>query len=47
MDGGLVKTLGLRMKYSTGEAVIMADRKKSKIIGVVHADVQFIDQSKV
>ena len=44
MDSKLVKTLGLRMKFSSGEAVIMADKKRSKIIGVAHADVQFINQ---
>ena len=47
MDSGLVKTLGLIMKYSPGEAVIMADKKRSKIIGVLHADVQFMDQNRV
>ena len=25
----------------------MADKERSKVIGVVHADVRFIDQSKV
>ena len=47
MDSGLVKTLGLIMEYSPGAAVIMANKKRSKIIGVVHADVQFVDQKNV
>ena len=47
MDSGFVKTLGLIMEYNPGAAVIMANRKRSKIMGVVHADVQFADQKKV
>ena len=47
MDSGLVKTLGLIIEYNPGAAVMMANKKRSKIIGVFHADVQFIDQKKV